>query len=84
MSEYNATAGGVIWITGLAQVGKTTTPRTLAAALEARGRRPVLLDGDAMRLVLDTCRDHKSQGGGLQPSRNRCMIRGGLAGVGRC
>ena len=53
LSRYNETAGGVIWITGLAQVGKTTTARTLAAALEACGRRPVLLDGDAMRVILD-------------------------------
>src|ERR1700743_854725 len=53
LSGYAGTAGGVIWITGLAQVGKTTAARPLIAALEARGRRPVLLDGDAMRVVLD-------------------------------
>jgi cytidine diphosphoramidate kinase len=53
LNGYDETAGGVIWITGLAQAGKTTTARTLAAALKTRGRRPVLLDGDAMRVVLD-------------------------------
>ena len=45
-------AGSVIWITGLARVGKTTTAKALAAALTARGLRPVVLDGDAMRAIL--------------------------------
>ena len=40
---------GVIWITGLSGVGKTTLAHALAACFENNGREPVLLDGDEIR-----------------------------------
>ncbi len=45
--------GAVIWITGLAGSGKTTLAKTLASDLENSGCKPVLLDGDILREVLD-------------------------------
>jgi cytidine diphosphoramidate kinase len=44
---------GVVWITGLARVGKTTTANALVETLSRLGQRPVLLDGDALRTALD-------------------------------
>lgn len=44
--------GGVIWITGLAGVGKTTAATLLRARLTACGTLPVLLDGDRLREVM--------------------------------
>ncbi|MCB9739826.1 MAG: adenylyl-sulfate kinase [Deltaproteobacteria bacterium] len=42
-------AGAVVWLTGLPCAGKTTLCEAVAAQLVARGERPVLLDGDALR-----------------------------------
>lgn len=41
--------GGIYWFTGLSGSGKTTLSRAVAGLMEARGVRPVLLDGDVMR-----------------------------------
>jgi cytidine diphosphoramidate kinase len=40
---------GVIWITGLARVGKTTTANALVQAMTSSGIRPIFLDGDVLR-----------------------------------
>ncbi|MFD5734750.1 adenylyl-sulfate kinase [Streptomyces sioyaensis] len=43
---------GVVWITGLSGVGKSTVARLVADRLTASGKRPVLLDGDRLREIL--------------------------------
>lgn len=43
----------LLWITGLSGVGKTTLAQALVDRLRERGERPLLLDGDAMRALLD-------------------------------
>lgn len=43
---------GVIWITGLSGVGKTTVAMSLRSRLVRAGTVPVLLDGDRIRRVL--------------------------------
>jgi len=45
-------SGGVVWITGLPGVGKTTLAAAVCARLRARGAPTVLLDGDAVRAML--------------------------------
>lgn len=40
---------GTIWFTGLSGAGKTTVATTLKAALDARGVRTYMLDGDLLR-----------------------------------
>lgn len=42
-------SGAVVWITGLPAAGKTTLAESLAAALRARGRAVLVLDGDRLR-----------------------------------
>ena len=49
----NAPAGITIWITGLPAAGKTTLAAATADVLRASGRRPFVLDGDAMRAGLN-------------------------------
>jgi len=44
--------GFVIWLTGLSGSGKSTLARALARALDARGRRVEVLDGDEVRARL--------------------------------
>ncbi len=44
--------GQVIWFTGLSGSGKTTLCRGLSAALESRGHRVQILDGDDLRRKL--------------------------------
>jgi adenylylsulfate kinase len=51
--EAPATAHGpVIWVTGLSGAGKSSVAGELARLLLARGLRPVVLDGDELRVVL--------------------------------
>ncbi|MEV0259162.1 adenylyl-sulfate kinase [Streptomyces sp. NPDC050732] len=45
--------GAVIWVTGLAEAGKTTVARELVRQLVQRGRQPILLDGNEVRTALD-------------------------------
>ncbi|MEZ0373061.1 MAG: adenylyl-sulfate kinase [Candidatus Sericytochromatia bacterium] len=45
-------AGRVFWLTGLAGAGKTTLAGELTAELRRQGRSCVMLDGDALRVVL--------------------------------
>lgn len=45
-------ASGVIWLTGLADTGKTTVARELAHQFARRGRQPIVLDGDEIRSAL--------------------------------
>lgn len=53
---YDA-GGTVYWITGLSGAGKTTLARAVVAALRARGRFALLLDGDALRAILGRDKD---------------------------
>jgi cytidine diphosphoramidate kinase len=46
------TNGGVVWITGLSGVGKTTLATALRERLENAGSPAVLLDGDQLRGIL--------------------------------
>ena len=45
-------SGQVIWITGLSGAGKTTLANELITSLEQRDLRPILLDGDILRKLL--------------------------------
>lgn len=45
-------AGTVIWVTGLAEAGKTTVARELVRQLLQRGQQPILLDGNQVRTAL--------------------------------
>jgi cytidine diphosphoramidate kinase len=51
LRSATATAGRVIWITGLSGAGKTTVATELASQLRAGGVQLVHLDGDALRAV---------------------------------
>ncbi|MFH8612542.1 adenylyl-sulfate kinase [Streptomyces sp. NPDC018029] len=48
--------GGVFWITGLAESGKTTVSKILARQIRSHGIRPVLLDGNIVREVIGETR----------------------------
>src|SRR6185369_10041534 len=49
----DASAGGVVWVTGLAGARKTTPARILRDKITERtAHRPVILDGDRPRRVL--------------------------------
>ncbi|MEU6993000.1 adenylyl-sulfate kinase [Streptomyces sp. NPDC046465] len=49
----SADSGGtVIWVTGLAEAGKTTVARELVRQLLQRGQQPILLDGNQVRTAL--------------------------------
>lgn len=54
-NEGDATAGRVIWFTGLSASGKSTLVDHLNPVLRARGLRTSILDGDSLRQGL--CRD---------------------------
>jgi bifunctional enzyme CysN/CysC len=47
--------GRVVWFTGLSGAGKTTLAQALGSALQAKGQRTFLLDGDNLRRGL--CKD---------------------------
>ncbi|MER5265469.1 adenylyl-sulfate kinase [Actinosynnema sp. NPDC002837] len=55
---------GVVWITGLSGVGKTTTAELVRQRLVRAGRPPVLLDGDRVRHAL-------AAGPGFEPAERR-------------
>ena len=52
LSPSVSALGTVYWITGLSGSGKTTIARLFANAVQSRGGRPILLDGDELRDVL--------------------------------
>ncbi|MFK8851031.1 adenylyl-sulfate kinase [Streptomyces sp. Ac-502] len=54
--------GGVFWITGLAESGKTTVASILARQLRQIGIRPVLLDGNVVREALGETRSFDREG----------------------
>ncbi|MEU8953141.1 adenylyl-sulfate kinase [Streptomyces sp. NPDC048518] len=48
--------GGVIWVTGLAESGKTTVSEALVAQIRRIGVKPVHLDGNIMREAIGETR----------------------------
>ncbi len=68
--------GLVIWITGLPASGKTTLALALQGLLREEGRTAILLDSDALRVVLAAEPDYS------EPGRDRFYTAlAGLAGV---
>jgi adenylylsulfate kinase-like enzyme len=45
---------GVVWVTGLSGTGKSTVTSIVSGRLTDAGRRPIVLDGDRMRLIMPT------------------------------
>lgn len=58
MSSFDAAAGTVFWITGLAGAGKTTIGALLAGRLTRAGPKLVFLDGDGLREMLGNTFGH--------------------------
>jgi bifunctional enzyme CysN/CysC len=52
-AAVNGHRGGVLWLTGLSGAGKSTLAMAAQAALFARGRQVVVLDGDNLRQGLN-------------------------------
>lgn len=64
MARIPEPRGGVIWITGLSDAGKSTLAGILAKELRCRGKCIILLDGDVTRRVYgatETDYDRKSR-----------------------
>jgi adenylylsulfate kinase len=51
--EDEISDGAVCWITGLSGAGKSTLAAEVVLGLKDKGLRPVFLDGDELRSVLD-------------------------------
>ena len=49
MPTLPSTKGSVVWITGLAGSGKTSIAKELVRLFDQRGRKALLLDGEAVR-----------------------------------
>ncbi len=54
--------GGVIWVTGLAEAGKSTVARELVRQLWQRGHQPIFLDGNEVRATLDMTSSYDRNG----------------------
>ncbi|MFI0215874.1 adenylyl-sulfate kinase [Streptomyces lydicus] len=54
--------GGVIWVTGLAESGKTTVAKVLAQQFRQLGIKPVLLDGNIVREAVGETRSFDREG----------------------
>jgi adenylylsulfate kinase-like enzyme len=54
--------GGVIWVTGLAEAGKSTVARELVSQLWKRGQQPIMLDGNEVREALDMTSSYDREG----------------------
>ncbi|MFF3641186.1 adenylyl-sulfate kinase [Streptomyces sp. NPDC002564] len=54
--------GGVIWVTGLAESGKTTVSRELARKIRRFGVKPVHLDGNVVREAIGETRSFDREG----------------------
>ena len=52
MNWNSTTDGRVIWITGLSGAGKSTLAHVTAECLRENGERPVLIDGDDIRVAV--------------------------------
>lgn len=50
--------GGVIWVTGLSEAGKSTVARELVRQLEEQSLSPILLDGDEIRTIFGMTRSY--------------------------
>jgi cytidine diphosphoramidate kinase len=53
VSDGTESGGALIWVTGLAEAGKTTVANALVRQLRQRDLRPIMLDGNQMRAALD-------------------------------
>lgn len=74
-------AGNVYWVTGLSGSGKTTISRLLVNKIREMNRPVVLLDGDAIRAVLEpiTASWHPEFGYGREARRSFGLTYGRLA-----
>ncbi|QLJ03410.1 adenylyl-sulfate kinase [Streptomyces sp. NEAU-sy36] len=54
--------GGVFWVTGLAESGKTTVSKILAQQIRSFGIKPILLDGNAVREAIGETRSFDREG----------------------
>lgn len=68
-------AAPILWITGLSGTGKTTLALALAQALRARGQRPLVLDGDTVRHLVEPDETHDSHATPLRLHRAWRMAR---------
>lgn len=69
------TAAPILWITGLSGTGKTTLALALAQALRAQGQRPLVLDGDSVRHLVEPDEAHDSHAPPLRLHRAWRMAR---------
>ena len=68
------------WLTGLPGAGKTTLATGLVAALQARGKAALLLDGDAMRAGAHADLDHSPAGRRTQAVRTAHLAQAAIEG----
>ena len=66
-------SGQVIWITGLSGAGKTTLADELITSLKQRDLRPILLDGDILRKLLQV--PHKKNNSHTRETRIKLALK---------
>ena len=66
-------SGQVIWITGLSGAGKTTLANELITSLKQRDLRPILLDGDILRKLLQV--PHKKNSSHTRETRIKLALQ---------
>ncbi len=75
--------GTVIWITGLSGAGKTTVAQATARLLRRNGVLPVLLDGDAVREVVQDPHTGYDRASRLDNAKRICRLAKLLADQGQ-